>query len=155
MNLKIHALTGRDIKFQAYFTALAPRFRHLTSNTTKLMALVALAIAKISSSPRVTVHDNACGPGTETVAIIEYFEVSSFAVPHICATAYTLAMIKAMSQVKGISGNEAIWAETEASKEDSQALTFEANNKLDFSICSVSIANLDQPHLALQERSCS
>lgn len=136
-------LSDRDIQFQHYFTALAPNYHHLTSNTTYLIAQRALELAPIPTDPSALIHDNACGPGIATLAILEQCKASGQPIPNILATDYTPAMIDALS--------ENIPSEhVQSSVQDSQALPY-VNEHFDYTICNISLANFDSPSLALKE----
>ncbi|KAK4508200.1 hypothetical protein PRZ48_001938 [Zasmidium cellare] len=133
-------LTDRDIIFQKYFIALAPNYHHLTSNTTYLVAQKALTLAPPPTDPTALIHDNASGPGTASLALIEHYKSRNAPVPKIIATDYTPAMISALPSHPQIS----------ASVADSQSLPF-PDNHFAYSITNISLANFNDPKLALRE----
>lgn len=133
-------LTDRDIQFQQYFTGLAPNYHYLTSNTTLLVAQKALELAAPPSEPDALIHDNACGPGTASLALISFYKDKGMPIPNIIATDYTPIMIANVSHHENVT----------ASVADSQALPF-PDDHFDYTICNISLANFSQPDLALKE----
>ncbi|KAF7185221.1 Arginine-hydroxylase NDUFAF5, mitochondrial [Pseudocercospora fuligena] len=134
-------LTERDEKFQKYFTALAPSYAHLTSNTTRLVASAALDLISLPTDADAIIHDNACGPGTATKALITKYQTQNSPIPKIIATDYTPAMISAFE-----SNN----AKVTARIADSQSLPF-SDETFALSICNISVANFNSAELALEE----
>lgn len=137
---KILQLSDRDKQFQQYFTALAPNYHHLTSNTTYLIAQKALELAPIPTDPSALIHDNACGPGTATLAILEHCKTNGTPIPNILATDYTPAMIDATPRHPNL----------QTSIQDSQALPYPSNH-FSYTIINISLANFTSPSHALRE----
>lgn len=140
-------LPDRDLQFQQYFTALAPNYHHLTSNTTYLIAQKALALAPIPKDPSALINDNACGPGTATLAIIAQCKASATPIPNIIATDYTPTMINTLQEHLIKSDYQ---QNVQASVQDSQALPYPSNH-FDYTICNISLANFNNTSLALHE----
>ncbi|KAF2172138.1 hypothetical protein M409DRAFT_17378 [Zasmidium cellare ATCC 36951] len=133
-------LTDRDIQFQKYFTALAPNYHHLTSNTTYFIAQKALSLAPPPTDSTALIHDNASGPGTASLALISHYESTDTPIPHITATDYTPAMISALPSL----------ANVHATVADSQSLPH-PNNHFAYSITNISLGNFNSAALALRE----
>ncbi|KAH8817289.1 S-adenosyl-L-methionine-dependent methyltransferase [Xylogone sp. PMI_703] len=146
-------LTEREQRFQQYFALLAPEYDALTGNTTRNIFLQALEILHLPISSDSVIHDNAAGPGTATVSLIDWWKQtghSEDAVPTIVVTDYTKTMIdvfEKLLQEKQASGS---WKTVKAQVMNSHSLAF-PDNTFDFVFCNISIANFEHPQTALQE----
>ncbi|KIW20661.1 hypothetical protein PV08_01238 [Exophiala spinifera] len=68
-------MAGPDAFKQRYFTEIGPKYAHLTGNTTRDLLKKLLNIRQDLSgsiTSNSVIHDNACGPGTATEALISW-----------------------------------------------------------------------------------
>lgn len=153
MTSKLPDLTERERRFQQYFTLLAPSYGYLTANTTRNILLQALDTLNLSISRDSVIHDNAAGPGTAAISLIDWWKRTGHTedtLPSIIATDHTTAMIDVFEKILQEKQASGSWQTIKAEYMDSHGLDF-ADNTFDFVFCNVSIANFEHPSLALHE----
>jgi len=153
MASKLPDITEREQRFQQYFTLLAPSYGYLTANTTRNILLQALDTLDLPIDSDSVIHDNASGPGTATITVIDWWKQTrqdEDALPYIVATDHTKAMIDVFKKLLLEKQDNGFWQTVKAQIMDSHSLNF-PDNTFDFVFCNVSIGNFEHPLYALQE----
>jgi len=134
---------GSSQSFPEYFKKLSTIYARQTGNSTYRLLEQILRKLQPSLTPSSVLHDNACGPGTATTAIISY---TGFEPSLIEATDFSPAMIDVLS--KEISAEN--WKNVRSSVMDSHELTF-PDNTFTTSITNFSIFTFQDPLKCMQE----
>lgn len=134
---------GSSQSFPEYFKKLSTVYARQTGNSTYRLLEQFLRKLQPSLTSSSVLHDNACGPGTATTAIISY---TGFEPPLIEATDFSPAMIDVLSEE--ISAEN--WNNVRASVMDSHELTF-PDGTFTTSITNFSIFTFQDPLKCMQE----
>jgi len=137
----------QDEKLQAYFTALAPEYARLTASSTKHLLTEVLTSVPLGILGGEKVHDNACGPGTATEALIDYCTARNISPIHITATDVNEAMISALA----VRAKEEGWTNVSSKVVDSHRLAGYQHDWFKFVFCNFSVFTFAKPLLALIE----
>lgn len=139
---------------QSYFTSLAPSWGHLTGNTTRAILDQVLDEVPIGIKYTSLIHDNGCGPGTATAAVLDWCAARAKLEPKITATDVNSAMIDTIkarqSGAHDASEAGASWPTVTAQVMDSQKMDLPSDHFF-FTFCNFCIATTVQPLRVLME----
>lgn len=138
---------GND-RMQQYFTNLAPSYTKSTGNTTYSVVEQVLNEVKLGINGNSLIHDNGCGDGTATAAVLDFCASRAITLPKITATDCNEAMIEATQKRKSEAGSK--WSNVTAEVQDSHQLTFQ-DDLFHYSFCNISINTFAQPLKVLKE----
>ena len=128
-----------------WFNAMSTSYAHSTGNTTSTLLTLALSSYLPSTflTPSTILHDNACGPGTATIAAVTH---SGAEPARVEATDTSPGMIAAAQHTIKAAG----WERVTATVMDSQALEF-GDATFTASITNFSTTNMSDPSLMFSE----
>ncbi|KAK5082858.1 hypothetical protein LTR05_006739 [Lithohypha guttulata] len=131
---------------QQYFGELAPRYSHLTGDTTQDLFAKFLESHPLDISSSSIIHDNAAGPGTATEILVQRAAPSGVS-PRIVATDYSAGMIARLEEIK------TAWPEVtvEAKVIDSSDLSCFEKDYFTHSINNFSLFTFTHPVQSLKE----
>ncbi|KAK5011668.1 hypothetical protein LTR28_009403 [Elasticomyces elasticus] len=134
---------GPSESFPEYFKKLSADYARQTGNSTRKVIERILQELQPSVTPSSIIHDNACGPGTATTAIISHIGHEPSLIE---ATDFSPGMVDTL--LNEISTKN--WKNVRASVMDSHELTF-PDNTFTVSITNVSISTFQDPLRCLRE----
>ena len=134
---------------QKYFTDLAPSYTKSTGNTTRSVVEQLLDDVKLGITGNSLIHDNACGDGTATAAVIDFCASRAIHPPKITATDCNEAMVEATKKRQTEAGSN--WSNVTVELQDSHRLTNFKDDLFHFSFCNMSINTFAQPLKVLYE----
>lgn len=127
---------------QDYFTKLAPHYHRVTGNTTRKLVDQILHDVRLGINSFSVIHDNGCGVGTVTAAVLEYCSARGILPPKIYATDSNEAMINELRSQQSNDGppnaSDPGWATVKSSVMNSENLTFE-NDMFGYTFCNITI----------------
>ncbi|KAK8029664.1 hypothetical protein PG993_010955 [Apiospora rasikravindrae] len=89
-----------------YFTSIAPKYAHLTGNTTRDVFASVLRQHDLGLTNDSVIHDSAAGPGTATEALLPWCADQGIAPKRIVLTDYVSGMLE--STPKSVTDNPAV-----------------------------------------------
>lgn len=138
-----------DKQLQQYFTTLAPNYSSATGNTTRTLLDDILGDVKLGITGNALIHDNGCGHGTATAAVLDFCASRAISPPKITATDCNEAMIEALKKRQTEKG--AAWSTVEAKVMSSTRQVYHRDDTFHFSFCNISVQSFAEPIKALYE----
>lgn len=141
-------------RLQSYFTSIATSWEYLRANTTRAILDQVLDEIPLGINYTSLIHDNGCGPGTATAAVLDWCARRAKLEPKITATDINAAMIDSMksrqSGTHDASKAGSSWPTVTAQVMDSQKMDLPSDHFF-FTFCNFSIATTVQPLRVLME----
>lgn len=108
------AMPTPDERRLQYFNWIAPRYAHLTGNTTRDLFAAVLAQHDLGLTSESAVHDVAAGPGTAAAALVPWCEARGLAPRRLIVTDYVAGMVDGVAAERARHPDSALWQKVEA-----------------------------------------